>query len=27
VAGLSVLTIVDDDGVLRVANHTFFGDL
>lgn len=27
VEGLSVLTIVDDDGVLRVSNHTFFGDL
>lgn len=25
--GISVMTIVDDDGVLRVANHTFFGDL
>jgi hypothetical protein len=27
VEGISVLTIVDDGGVLRVANHTFFGDL
>lgn len=27
VEGVSVLTIVDDGGVLRVANHTFFGDL
>ena len=27
VEGISVLAIVDDDGVLRVANHTFFGDL
>ena len=25
--GLTVLTIVDDGGVLRVQNHTFFGDL
>ena len=25
--GISVVTIVDDGGVLRVANHTFFGDL
>ena len=25
--GISVLTIVDDGGVLRVANHTFFSDL
>jgi hypothetical protein len=27
VEGVSVLTIVDDDGVLRVSNHVFFGDL
>lgn len=27
VEGISVLTIVDDGGVLRVANHTFYGDL
>jgi hypothetical protein len=27
VEGISVLTIVDDGGVLRVASHTFFGDL
>ena len=27
VEGISVLTIVDDGGVLRAANHTFFGDL
>ena len=27
VEGISVLTIVDDGGVLRVSNHTFFGDL
>ena len=27
VEGISVLTIVDDGGVLRVANHTYFGDL
>jgi hypothetical protein len=27
VEGISVLTIVDDDGVLLVSNHTFFGDL
>jgi hypothetical protein len=27
VEGISVLTIVDDDGVLRVSNHTFYGDL
>lgn len=27
VEGITVLTIVDDGGVLRVANHTFFGDL
>ena len=27
VEGISVLTIVDDGGVLRVANHMFFGDL
>ena len=26
VEGVSVLTIVDDGGELRVANHTFFGD-
>ena len=27
VEGISVLTIVDDGGVLRVANHTFFDNL
>ena len=27
VEGISVLTIVDNGGVLRVSNHTFFGDL
>ncbi len=27
VEGLTVLTIVEDGGVLRVQNHTFFGDL
>jgi hypothetical protein len=27
VEGISVLTIIDDGGVLRVTNHTFFGDL
>ena len=27
VEGITVLTIVDDDGVLRVAEHTFFGNL
>ena len=27
VEGISVLTIVDDDGVLRVSNHMFFGDV
>ena len=27
VEGISVMTIVDDGGVLRVANHTFYGDL
>jgi hypothetical protein len=27
VEGISVVTIVDDGGVLRVADHTFFGDL
>ena len=27
VEGISVLTIVDDGGVLRVSNHTFYGDL
>lgn len=27
VEGISVLTIVDDGGVLRVANHTFFDSL
>jgi hypothetical protein len=27
VEGISVMTIVDDGGVLRISNHTFFGDL
>ena len=27
VEGITVLTIVDEDGVLRVAGHTYFGDL